>query len=185
MGDSGETLLVRAEQDSSGDATLFLNPLRFQPDAAMRLLIPASDERAGPAHLAARGKNGVIQSIDYRGVPVLAAYGYLPEIGWGFVAKQDLAEAFQPVRRVTTLWALVTAVVLSLAAAVAVGSAAHLTHPVERLAASARAAAAGEGPTWSPTSSAGDPEAGAMQRERFPVDRTDEIGALARRCAPC
>ncbi len=32
-----------------------------------------------------------------------------------------------------------TAVVLSLAAAVAVGSAAHLTHPVERLAASARA----------------------------------------------
>ncbi len=55
MGDSGETLLVRAEQDSSGDATLFLNPFRFQPDAAMRLLIPASDERAGPAHLAARG----------------------------------------------------------------------------------------------------------------------------------
>jgi len=34
--------------------------------------------------------------IDYRGIPVLGAYYYLPELGWGLVAEQDVEEAFAP-----------------------------------------------------------------------------------------
>lgn len=50
-----------------------------------------------PAVLASRGKEGVISHTDYRNVPVLAAYRYIPissETGWGMVVKKDKAEIF-------------------------------------------------------------------------------------------
>lgn len=50
-----------------------------------------------PARLAAGGEEGIIESTDYRGVDVLAAFRYLPittEVGWGMVVKRDRADAF-------------------------------------------------------------------------------------------
>jgi signal transduction histidine kinase len=43
------------------------------------------------------------QVIDYRGIPVLGAYYYLPRYKWGLVAEQDVAEAFGPLRRFTEI----------------------------------------------------------------------------------
>lgn len=56
---------------------------------------------AAPARLAANGEEGIIASEDYRGVPVLAAYRYIPlsrSTGWGMVVKRDKAEVFQSYR---------------------------------------------------------------------------------------
>ncbi|MFQ6042445.1 MAG: PAS domain-containing protein, partial [Candidatus Poribacteria bacterium] len=57
---------------------------------------------AKPAVLAANGEEGIIESEDYRGEPVLAAYRYIrvsSQLGWGMVVKRDRAELFAPLRR--------------------------------------------------------------------------------------
>ncbi len=50
-----------------------------------------------PMELALDGQRGVIDTFDYRGHAVIAAYGLLAP-GMGFVAKQDTQEAFTPIR---------------------------------------------------------------------------------------
>lgn len=106
---SAETLLVRREQD----AIVFLNPLRFQPEAPLTLRIDLSGDMARPAVLAAEGHKGVVQGPDYRGVPVIAAVGQVPDTPWFLVARMDRAEIDAPLREL--LWmliVLVTALVL-------------------------------------------------------------------------
>ncbi len=53
------------------------------------------------ANLALQHERGVVDSLDYRGVPVLAAYRFIqltPELGWGLVVKRDRDELFAPLR---------------------------------------------------------------------------------------
>lgn len=70
---SAETLLVRRD----GDEVLFLNDLRFRPDAALSLRKPLSSERL-PAAMAVRGQEGIVDGVDYRGVEVVAALRSIP-----------------------------------------------------------------------------------------------------------
>lgn len=90
LGDTGESLIV----NSLGYA---LNKLRHYDNAPLNLKIEAT-----PAQMAIQGKTGVIEEADYRGVPVMAAYSWLPEMNWGFVVKQDRKELFKPVQRILT-----------------------------------------------------------------------------------
>lgn len=85
---SVETLLVRKD----GDAVLFLNDLRHQPDTALKLRIPLTKVDL-PASMAVLGKEGVVQGKDYRGVDVLAVLKAVPNSPWFMVAKVDEAEA--------------------------------------------------------------------------------------------
>lgn len=73
-------------------------PLRHRPDAAYRLTIPLAASEALGARLASSGNRGYEIFPDYRGVPVAAAWCYLPSYRWGLVAKQDASEAFALVR---------------------------------------------------------------------------------------
>ena len=85
---SAETLLVRKE----GDAVLFLNDLRHQPDTALKLRIPLSKKNV-PAVMAVLGKEGIVQGTDYRGVGVLSVLKAVPNSPWFMVSKMDEAEA--------------------------------------------------------------------------------------------
>ena len=85
---SAETLLVRRD----GDAVLFLNDLRHQPDTALKLRIPLSRKDV-PAVMAVLGKEGIVQGKDYRGVDVLSVLKAVPNSPWFMVAKVDEAEA--------------------------------------------------------------------------------------------
>ncbi|MCJ8501477.1 sensor histidine kinase [Desulfatitalea alkaliphila] len=106
---SAETLLVRREKQG----IVFLNPLRFQDAPPLTLKIDLGGDMARPAVLAAEGHRGVVQGPDYRGVPVVAAVGQVPDAPWFLVARMDRAEIEAPLREL--LWVLivlVTALVL-------------------------------------------------------------------------
>ncbi len=95
LGQTGESLLVQKKDNE----VIFLNPLRHNASAALRLRFPLDSDLAIPAILAATGKNGTIRGLDYRGKEVFAAYTY-NEVGkWGLVVKIDSSEALVPVTR--------------------------------------------------------------------------------------
>ncbi|MBW1868974.1 MAG: response regulator [Deltaproteobacteria bacterium] len=86
MGNTGETLIINQD-------VVALNELRWYPDAPLKLNI-----KARPAVMASQGKTGITETPDYRGEEVLAAYTFIPQARWGFVAKQDLKEIYAPVQ---------------------------------------------------------------------------------------
>jgi PAS domain S-box-containing protein len=91
MGETGETLIARKEDD----AALFLNPLRHDPDAALKRKAVFGQRQALPIQNALDGKAGYGISTDYRGNKVIAVWQYMPLLDWGIVAKIDTAEAFE------------------------------------------------------------------------------------------
>lgn len=94
LSQSAETLLVRRE----GEEVLFLNSLRFAPEAALNLRLPLSSQEEVPAVQAALGKVGEVEGRDYRGVEVLAVIRPVPGRLWSMVAKVDQAEVFEGMR---------------------------------------------------------------------------------------
>jgi len=90
---TAETLLVRRE----GTDAVFLNELRHRKGAALSLRLPLT-RRDLPAAAAALGYAGAFQGVDYRGVPVFAVTGKVPDSPWFLVAKVDAEEVVAPVR---------------------------------------------------------------------------------------
>jgi signal transduction histidine kinase len=100
LGLTGETLLVRRE----GSEVVFLNELRFQTNTALNLHMPL-DRISSPAAQAALGREGVMEGIDYRGVPVAAALRNIPDSPWALEARMDVAEVYGPLRK--QLWLVI------------------------------------------------------------------------------
>ena len=93
---TAEAFLVRRE----GENVLFLSDLRHRRDAALQLQRPW----ASPALPAARvlaGETKVLEGIDYRGMPVVAAGRMLPGTSWAIVSKMDREEIYAPLRQQT------------------------------------------------------------------------------------
>ena len=89
---SAEALLVRRE----GDDVLFLNELRFRAHTALLLSLPLSQPDL-PAAEAVRGKTGVVEGKDYRGVAVLSDLEPVAGTPWFVVAKMDRSELYAPI----------------------------------------------------------------------------------------
>ncbi len=94
---SAETILVRRE----GSDVVFLNELRHRKDTALTLRFPLSEQNL-PAAMAVRGREGIVEGDDYRGVPVIAALKHIPDSPWFLIAKVDQEEIYAPVRQ--RLW---------------------------------------------------------------------------------
>jgi PAS domain S-box-containing protein len=107
---SAETALVRRE----GDEILYLNDLRFREGTALKMRRRV-DEPSLPAALAVRGWKGIIEGVDYRGVPVVGAVGPIPDSPWFFAAKIDTHEIYAPLRE--RFYMVMFAVVLLIAGA--------------------------------------------------------------------
>ncbi len=91
LGETGEVVIAQR----AGDDTVIVAPLRIIQER-----LPMKVKKGSSALFdALSGEKGVGVREDYRGVEVLAAWGYLPKLQWGVVAKIDSAEAFRPIRQ--------------------------------------------------------------------------------------
>lgn len=141
LGATGETFLARLEPN--GDA-LFVTPLRFDGDAALRRRRFAR-EAPTPAHFSLAGREEVFSDLTgYRGTRVIAATRFIEPLRWGLVVQIESAEAFAPVERVRNV--VLGMMGISLVAVLLVGlSLGHsISGPIARLAAVARAIGAGD-----------------------------------------
>ena len=91
---TAETLLIRRE----GNEAVVLNELKLQKNAALTLRM-SLDSTDRPAVKAALGQEGIVEGIDYRGVPVLAAVRAVPNSPWFLVARMDAVEVYAPMRK--------------------------------------------------------------------------------------
>ena len=157
LGQTGETLL--AERNEAGDAE-FILPRRFEyseTETAVdqkRLDIPITQALL-------KNENIFVDSVDYRGVPVLAATRYIEAEDWGLVVKIDQQEAFGPVRDLRNLSVSVGVVAMLLIAVAAYVFASRFSNPIVTMTQLAKKIAAGN------------------LSERISVGSRDEIGQLA------
>lgn len=90
---SAESVLV----ERHGESLSCLNDLRHRAGTALTLVETAAD----PDRVAARtlrGARGVVEGLDYRGVPVLAWVEAVEGTPWLLISKIDQAEIYAPLR---------------------------------------------------------------------------------------
>lgn len=110
---TAETLLVRRD----GNDVLYLNDIRHQAGAALKLRIPLTRTDL-PAARAILGDKGVFAGRDYRGIKVLSVVLPIPDSPWFMVAKIDDQEAFASWRFLSILILLACMAILGLVGAI-------------------------------------------------------------------
>lgn len=95
LGVSGE--VVFAQRDGSG--VLYTTPLKYQPDAAMKLRLDVQQFKLTPMFDALSGASNQGMKLDYRGKSVASAWRYLPDLDWGMVVKVDADEVFASIHQ--------------------------------------------------------------------------------------
>ncbi|MCJ7435216.1 MAG: PAS domain S-box protein [Anaerolineales bacterium] len=88
-----ESFLVRRD----GNDILFLNELRFQPDAALSLRVPL-EKMENLAVKSALGQTGIVEGLDYRGVATIGVAQAVPDSPWFLVTRMDTLEVYAPTR---------------------------------------------------------------------------------------
>ena len=129
MGETGETLIARKE----GDAALFLNPLRHDPDAALKRKIVFGQSQAMPIQEALKGDAGHGFSMDYRGEKVIAVWQHIPMLDWGIVAKIDASEAFKSATMLRNFVLILVGAVIILSILLAFMVAKSISEPIQIL----------------------------------------------------
>lgn len=140
LGRTGEALLVNQDMR-------ILSPLKHVlPDG--EVAEPLEYQlRTIQAVMAASGEEGIVETLDYRGERVLAAYRHIvisPQVKWGMVIKRDRAELFGPHRRTTAFNLLVSLVGIILLVAVSIAIAGRISRPILSLSETADRVARGD-----------------------------------------
>lgn len=130
LGKSGELTAAYLRADK---AIITAAPLRHRPGAFAHSF-DLSRHPAIPIRLAVSGQQGAGLSIDYRGVDVLAAWGYVPSLNWGLVVKVDRSEAFGPVYRLDAITGGILVVALLLVAVGIYFATLSIANPIKKLA---------------------------------------------------
>ncbi len=129
LGQTGETVLAKPEHDRA----LVINPLRHDPQAALKRVIMFNQVDSRPVQRAVLGHNGSGMALDYRRQPVICAWRYLPEQQWGMVVKIDQAEAFAPITKFKKFTVGLLAFLLFAIAIVSIFISRKLIMPLESL----------------------------------------------------
>lgn len=129
LGKTGEVLVAR----KIGNQAEFLNPLRHDPNAALKRTVTLGENSSYPVQEAVQGRTGSGQAIDYRGKKVIAAWRYIPSLDWGLVAKIDTKEAFADVTNLRNLAAVILVIIIVLSGIMAFSIAHSISEPIKRL----------------------------------------------------
>lgn len=156
LGETGETVVATR----LGNQAVQVAPTRHDPRAAFTRRIELGSAVGSHVQQAVQGRAGSGAIVDYRGVPSIAVWSYIPSFRWGISVKQDTAEALALVteQRRVTLWLLLGMVVPLALAALAVAR--SIARPVGFAAEVAARVASGD------------------LTGRFASARNDETGAL-------
>ncbi len=109
---TSETILIRRERDE----VVYLNDLRYRNDTALTFRMPIRDLRL-PTAVAAQGKEGIFESVNYKGTEVFTALRSIPDSPWSIIANVDKEEVYAPIR--ARLWSVMIVIVLSILLAAA------------------------------------------------------------------
>jgi len=139
----------------------YLAPLRNMKTSRFDLQIPMGSDKAGPIQQAVRGNVGSGFDKDYRGIDVVAAWGYIPELQMGIVVKIDADELLAPVTSMLHLTLLIVACIMLLTSLIGYFLARSITNPINELTESALQYANGN------------------QEVRSRISSRDEIGLLS------
>jgi signal transduction histidine kinase len=158
LGQTGEFNLVK--RDDNGDA-LLINPLRFDPAAALTLRVDKDDVQRPMIQALLKNEKTLTNIVDYRGVPVLAVTRYIEGVDWGLVAKIDKAEAFAALDNLRNLTILTGVIVAALVVVASLFLGQSMSLPIRKLRDAAQNIARGNFAT------------------KIEVNSSDEIGQLA------
>lgn len=129
MGDTGEVLIGK----KAGNQAIFLNPLRHDPQGTLNRRITFGDKIGFGIQEAVQGRTGSGHTIDYRGKHVIAAWRYIPSLGWGMVAKIDIDEAFRDIERLKYLIGVILIIIAVLGGVTAISIAQSIARPLKNL----------------------------------------------------
>jgi PAS domain S-box-containing protein len=104
---TAETLLVRRE----GNEVVYVSELKFKAGQDLKLRVPL-ERRDVLAVKAVVGQVGIVEGVDYRNEPSIAAVRAIPDSPWFLVARMDTAEVYGPTRRRLLAVAVVVALLL-------------------------------------------------------------------------
>jgi signal transduction histidine kinase len=158
LGQTGEFNLVK--RDDNGDA-LLINPLRFDPAAALTLRVDKDDVQRPTIQALLKNEKTFTNIVDYLGVPVLAVTRYIEGVDWGLVAKIDKAEAFAALENLRNLTILTGVIVAALVVVASFFLGQSISLPIRKLRDAAQNIARGNFGT------------------KIEVNSSDEIGQLA------
>jgi signal transduction histidine kinase len=130
LGETGEFNLVK--RDDNGDA-LLINPLRFDPAAALTLRVDNDDVQTPIIQALLKNEKTFTNIVDYRGVPVLAVTRYIEGVDWGLVAKIDKAEGFAALDNLRNLTILTGIIVAALVVVASLFLGQSMSLPIRKL----------------------------------------------------
>ncbi len=128
--DTGETVVAHRVKG----AAMVVAPLRHLPQAALNMSIPLDSAAGRPIQLAVQGNSGHGTDVDYRGMPVLAAWGYLPELQMGMVVKIDQAELYAPITYMKQTALLISSLIILFAVSCVFLLSGTISGPIKQLA---------------------------------------------------
>lgn len=110
--DSAESLLFRRD----GESVLFLNELRHEKNTALLKRVPLTDTDVLAVRALVTGyrSGGLIEGVDYRGIPVMGVVLPIAGTSWWLVAKADRQEILAAVRS-DALWIVIASLLVLLA----------------------------------------------------------------------
>jgi PAS domain S-box-containing protein len=110
----GETVEVIIAQQRD-DIALFLNPTKFNEDAALEKPVNIGADIGIAIQQAVQGDEGMGYSVDYRGMETVSIWSFIPELNWGLEVKVDQDEIDQKALVVVRKFALWGGLILLLA----------------------------------------------------------------------
>jgi methyl-accepting chemotaxis protein WspA len=126
MGETGEAMVAIRE----GEEFTYVAPPRKEQTAAFKYRGRMNSDVGTAMQKAVQGQRGYGEGTDYRGMPIIAAWSYIPSYRWGMVVKQDIGEAFALIYQQWLALGYLLAVTVLIVSIVALWLAQKITRPI-------------------------------------------------------